>query len=218
MGQMCAPVRLEREMTAARQAGGATAIGVLLSVLGGGMLIVARIVRAGQSDWLVYVVGTGFLLVGLMMLFFGIKLALITRLPQTIVEVDRMPVRAGTPFQVTVRQPGPIRLESLRLNVMGEQLTRREVWRNGRRRTHKDRHLIHQSNVVDVRDLTIARGAESTSRGEAMVPAEVTLVDIEGDKTVTWRLEVWGRVRGWVNFGHPFKIDVVGGVHRAPRP
>ena len=37
-----------------------------------------------------------------------------------------------------------------------------------------------------------------------------SLVDIEGTKTVRWRLEVWGRVRGWVNFGHPFPLTVTG--------
>lgn len=206
-------IRLERETTVARQAGGALIIGLILAVLGGGMLWVALAdpSRVGPNDWLVYVVFGAFSVVGFVMLILGVKMWLMTRLPETIVEVDRTPVRAGEPFQVAVRQPGPIRLESLRVNVVGEQITRREVWRRGKWRTEKDRHLIHQVNVLDLRDLTIARGEEVARQGQATVPTEVTLVDIEGEATLTWKLEVWGRVRRWVDFGHPFLIEVSGG-------
>ena len=169
--------------------------------------------RAGPNEWLVYVVGGGFSLVGLVMVILGIKMFLATRLPETIVEVDRMPVRAGDPFQVTVRQPGPIRLKSFRLNLVGEQLTKREVWRHGQRRTDTDRRLIHQNNVLDLRDITILPGEEVVRQGETRVPADVSLADIEGEKHVVWRLEVWGRVGGWVDFGHPFVIEVLGNAN-----
>jgi hypothetical protein len=98
---------------------------------------------------------------------------------------------------------------SLRVNLVGEQITKRDVWRNGRRRTETDRRLIHQTNVLDLRDISIARGEELARQAEATVPANVTLADIEGRATVVWRLEVWGRVRGWVDFGHTFVISVV---------
>ena len=174
------------------------------------LLLQTDAVPDGPNDWLFYIVGGGFSLVGLVMVILGIKMFLATWLPETIVEVERMPVRAGEPFRVTVRQPGPIRLESLRLNLVGEQLTKREVWRKGKRRTETDRHLIHQDNVLDVKDITILPGEEVAHQRDATVPKEVTLLDIEGEKRVVWRLEVWGRVRGWVNFGHPFVIEVRG--------
>jgi hypothetical protein len=60
---------------------------------------------AGQNQWVIHVVGGSFLLVGLAMVMAGIKLFLATRLPETIVEVDTMPVQAGRPFLVTMRQP-----------------------------------------------------------------------------------------------------------------
>ena len=221
MTRMSARIRLEREAPAARQAGCATIIGLVLMVLGGGAIMLAIRTEAPgdeSSEWLFYVVGSGFLLVGLVMMILAIKMFVALRLPETIVEVDRLPVRAGKPFQVSVRQPGPIRLESLRLNLVGEQLTRREVWRNGRRRTDTDRRLIHQDNVLDLRDITILPGDEVARQGEATVPAAVSLADIEGQKRVVWRLEVWGRVRGWVDFGHPFVIEVSGQRPREEPP
>lgn len=210
--RVSATIRLERVAPAAGQAGRATTIGVFLTLLGGVPILVMRsgAPRAGANEWVLYVVAGSFSLVGLVMVILGIKMFLATRLPETIVEVDRMPVRAGEPFQVTVRQPGPIRLESLRLNLVGEQLTKRRVGRNRQRRTDTDRRLIHQNNVLDLRDITVLPGAEVARQGEATVPADVRLVDIEGEKQVVWRLEVWGRVRGWVDFGHPFVIEVLG--------
>jgi hypothetical protein len=217
---MSAPIRLERETPAARQAGCALVIGVFLAVLGGIVTMAMRSGEpsAGSNEWVVYAVGGGFLLVGLVLVIAGIKMALATRVPETIVEVDRKRIHAGDPFRVTVRQTGPIRLRSLRLNLVGEQLTRRDVWSGGKRRTDTDRRLIHQHNVVDVRELTILPGEELVRQGQATVPAEVTLADIEGDKRVVWRLEVWGRVRGWVDFAHSFVIEVSAHANRPQTP
>jgi hypothetical protein len=209
---MSARIRLERQTPAEGQAGCATTIGLLLAVLGGVIMFLMRSdePRAGQNEWLVYFVGGGFSLVGLIVAILGIKMFLATRVPETIVEVDRMPVRAGELFRVTVRQPGPVRLESLRVNLVGEQLTSREVWREGKRRTDIDRRVIHQDNILDVGNITILSGEEIAREGNATVPVVVTLAEIEGVKGVVWRLEVWGRVRGWADFGHPFVVQVSG--------
>ena len=209
---MSEPIRLEREMPVAGQAGCATAIGVFLTVVGSVITYGMRSNASdgGRNEWVIYAVGGGFALVGLVMVILGIKMFFMTRLPETIVEVDRMPVRKGETFQMTVRQPGPMRLESLRVNLVAEQITKRKVWRKGQRHTDTDRRLIHQDNILDVRDITIASGEVVTRQAGVTVPADVSLADIEGAKKVVWRLEVWGRVRGWVDFGHPFVIDVAG--------
>jgi hypothetical protein len=215
---MSAPIRLVRETPAAGQAGCATTIGVFLIALGLiiGLGMRSDAPRPATNEWLVYVVGGGFSLVGLIVVILGIKMFLATRVPETIVEVDKTPLSAGDTFQVTARQPGPVRLTSLRVNLVGEQLTRREVWRDGKRRIDTDRRIIHQANVLDLRDISIQHGEEVVRRGTAMVPADVRLADIEGEKQVVWRLEVWGQVRGWVDFGHPFVMDVVGDANPSP--
>ena len=215
---MTAPIRLDREAPAARQAGRATSIGVFLTLVGSVMIMLAmrsNAPRADANEWLVYVIAGGFSAVGVVVTILGIRMFLATRLPETIVEVDTTPVRAGNAFQVTVRQPGPIRLKSLRLNLVAEQLTTRDVWRNGRRRRETDRRLIHQDNVLDLGEISILAGEEIARGGEAKVPAEVNLAEVEGVKRVVWRLEVWGRVRGWMDLGHPFVIEVVGGKSRS---
>ena len=167
-------------------------------------------VSPASTDWLVYVVGGGFLVTGLVMLVLGVRMLAAARLPETIVELESMPVSAGTSVGVTLSQPGPLRLESLRLNLVAEQITTRFVWRRGRRERERDRRLIHQQNVIDVTEVAVAEGEEFARRAVLIMPSHVTLSDVEGDKTVVWRLEVWGRVRGGIDFGHPFVLDVRG--------
>jgi hypothetical protein len=92
---MSAPIRLEREMPAARQAGCATTIGVFLTVVGSVITFAMRsnAPPGGRNEWVLYAVGGGFALVGLLMVILGIKMLFATRWPETIVEVDKMPVR-----------------------------------------------------------------------------------------------------------------------------
>ena len=86
---MSAPIRLEREMPAARQAGCATAIGVVLAAVGSVMTFALRSnPPQGRNGWVLYAVGGGFAIVGLLMVILGIKMFVANRLPETIVEVD----------------------------------------------------------------------------------------------------------------------------------
>ena len=208
MTRMAEPIRLQREASVAGQAGCATAIGLFLSVLGLATLVGLRsgAQGTGRNEWVLYAVGGGFALVGLVMVVLGLKMFLMARVPETIVEVDRMPAHAGESFHVTVRQPGPIRLKSLRVNLVCEQTTTRQVWRRGKRETDRDRRLIHQTNVLDRGEAAAGPGEHVVGQATVTIPADVQLADIEGRKEVTWRLEVWGRVRGWTGFGHPYVI------------
>jgi hypothetical protein len=205
------PIRLERELSVSGQAGCATIIGIALLLVG--IAIVAAMQRgepgAGQNNWVIYVVGVSFSVIGLLVSVLGLKMFLMARVPVTIVEVDRMPVRPGETFQMTVRQPGPIRLKSLRVNLVCEQITTRPS--AGLSKTSRDRRIIHQSNVLDLQEAAAGPGEEVVRHAGVSVPPDVRLADVAGRKEVVWRLEVWGRVRGWADFGHPFVIQVADG-------
>lgn len=206
---MTGPIRLDRQASVGGQAGVATGVGIFL-VLIGVVTIIAK--RADESpptegEWVFYVVGVGFAVVGLLVAVLGIKTFLMLRIPQTILEVDRMPVGAGESFELTVRQPGPVRLASLRVNLVCEQTTRRPG--KGAARSDRDQRIIHQANVLDLRDAAVGSGEQVVRHVTVNVPAHVQLAEIEGRKELAWRLEVWGRVRGWANFGHPFDIEVL---------
>jgi hypothetical protein len=183
-------LRLERETSVGRQAGCASAIGIVLATISIAMVVLMRGGKAptGENAWLVYAVGGGFGLFGLLMLVLGTKMFLMTRIPETIVEVDKMPVHAGESFQLTIRQPGPIRLKSLRVNLVCEQITTRKVQRAGETKTKTDRRIIHQINVLDLKEASAGRGEQVIAHATVNVPADVRLADIEGRKEIAWRL------------------------------
>lgn len=204
-------IRLQRETSVAGQSGRAVIVGSVLSLVG----IVIVILKendhapAGPNEWVLYAVGYGFAFVGLLIAILGIKMFLMTRIPETIVEVDTMPVHAGQSLQVSVRQPGPIRLKSLRVNLVCEQITSRRTERASGPKTDRDRRIIHQSNVLNLGESVAGSGEQIVGSATVTVPADVQYVDIEGDRRIVWRLEVWGRVRGWADFEHPFVIQVL---------
>ena len=206
---MAEPIRLEREMSVSGQAGCAAVIGIALAVIGIGIVAAMQSNEpgTGQDNWVIYAVGVGFGVIGLLVAVLGLKMFLMARIPVTIVEVDRMPVRAGESFQMTARQPGPIRLKSLRVNLVCEQITTRPS--AGLSKTSRDRRIIHQTNVLDLQEATAGSGDEVVRHTTVNMPAAVQLADIAGRKEIVWRLEVWGRVRGWADFGHPFVIQVL---------
>lgn len=204
-------IRLQRETSVAGQSGRATVIGSVLALIGIVIVIVKKNDQApaGQNEWVLDAVGYGFAFVGLLIAILGIKMFLMTRIPETIVEVDTMPVHAGQSFQVSVRQPGPIRLKSLRVNVVCEQITSRRTGRASGRKIDRDRRIIHQSNVLNLGESVAGSGEQIVGSATVTVPADVQYVDVDGDRRIVWRLEVWGRVRGWADFGHPYVIEVL---------
>ena len=203
---MPGPIRLERQTPAAGQAGGAIGIGLALLVIGVVIVIFGPDDEpGGENAWVVYAVGFGFTVVGLVVAVLGLKMLLMSRTPETVLEVDRMPVLVGESFQLTVRQPGPVRLQSLRVNLICEQTTIHSV--AGGAKPQRDRRIVHQTNVLDVRDAAAGAGEHVIRHATVAIPATLPTTDRPGQ--IVWRLEVWGRVRGWVDFGHPFPIDVV---------
>ena len=207
---MPGPIRLERQTAAAGQAGGAIGIGLVLLLIG---LVIVLFgpddEPGGENAWVVYAVGFGFTVVGLVVTVLGVKMLLMSRIPETVLEVDRMPVRPGESFQVTVRQPGPVRLQSLRVNLICEQTTIRAV--AGGARPQRDRRIVDQTNVLDVRDAAADAGGYVIRQATVAIPVALPSAGIPGRKEIFWRLEVWGRVHGWVDFGHPFPIEVLTG-------
>ena len=81
------------------------------------------------EDGLMSVVGTGFGGIAALLLLAGFHQASALRTPETIVEIDRDAITAGTAITLHVRQPGNASFESLRVNLVGEEQRRaRNSW------------------------------------------------------------------------------------------
>jgi hypothetical protein len=208
-------VRLSRDGSAAAMAGCATMLGVLLIAIGAFPIYMTMKHDGPGEHALYFIVGGGFALVGLLLLYSGVMQQFARATPETIVTAD-VPFVRGRRASVTIEQPGPVSLISLRVNLVGE-----EKWatsRSGRSATsgmtRRDTswHTKHLGtfNVLSVNDVDV--GPEPlVAHGELDVPQDLEPSrERHGDdrRSVEWRLEVWGKVRGRADFMHPFVVIV----------
>ena len=81
---MAGPIRLERQASVGGQAGVATAIGILMVAIGVATIIAMRADESQptENEWVLYAVGLGFAVVGLLVAVLGLKTFLMLRIPQ----------------------------------------------------------------------------------------------------------------------------------------
>lgn len=140
-------------------------------------------------------------LLGLLLLYNGIHSLFASRTPPTALKLDATLLRRGQSTGVVIRQEGPVLLESLRANLVCERIVRR---------TGKSRTITHpcQANFFDSGPCEVARMDMREFRATAPVPADAEPSLISVGLIVSWRIEVWGKVRGNTDFMRPFDVEV----------
>jgi len=210
------PVRLVRETSRTRQRWTALGLGLLLVVVATLFGIAVQGEPGGiAANWLFYLVIVGFGLVGLFLLYCGLQQTLALGTPETIVEMESLCIEGGAVTKLCIRQEGPVSLASLRVSLVcieridgwvkqtGKDGQPREVRRDSERQ-------IFKQTILDERDIRIARGemweqiVEFTVEGKGKRRKRRT----KGIADKTWKIEVWGRVRWWPDFMHPFLVEV----------
>lgn len=140
-------------------------------------------------------------LLGGLLLFNGVHCLFAARTPPTTLQLSATPLRPGQSTGLVIRQEGPVLFESLRANLVCE----RSVRGPGKSRT-----VTHpcQANFFDSGPWEVPRMGSQEFRATVPVPpdAEPSLVSVE--LIVSWRIEVWGKVRGNADFMRPFDVEV----------
>jgi hypothetical protein len=145
-------------------------------------------------------------LLGALLLYSSIHALFGTRNPQVTITIGDNPVPRGRPVEVQVHQPGPVKLSSLRVNVVSEEVTIYYPRPSKRRRLSK---FPYQENHLDFGPAEIPRGETRTFSGTITIPPHVEVRSEEPNRTVSWRLEVWGKVEGGADFIHRFEVELV---------
>lgn len=107
----------------------------------------------------------------------------------------------GEAAHLEIVQQGPILLESLRVNLVCER---------SERKVGSSRQVTYpcQDNLFDSGPAEIPRLGEERFRFTMTVPSDAELSSNTGRVHVSWRLEVWGKVRGRADFMRPFDLEV----------
>ena len=141
-------------------------------------------------------------LLGVLLLFNGIHSLLASRTPPTTLTLGSCPVRRGESVSVTIRQEGPVALESLRASLICERIVRE---------TKKARIITypHQLNFFDSGSCEVGSLVPHDFPTSVTVPADGEPSIQYANLIVEWRIEVWGKVRGSADFMRPFIVEVI---------
>lgn len=205
-------VPLTRDTPWTRQIGCGALIALLLGGIGAAFLYATHHYY-GQWDWdhdgLVIIFGIAFGGVGALMALATLHQALAVRTPLTQAAIcPGELVRAGT-AQLRLRQPGPARLRSLHARLICEVRTRRESETTPGKSVYTTRYP-HQDRILSCDDAQEIRAGEQFERTASFqVPFDAPPSGEHANQSVVWRIEVWGTVRWWPDFMHPFTVSVV---------
>lgn len=208
-------VRLKREHPWGRAIGCSLIGGLLLMGLAGGILVLARrMPPEGENQWVPYVVLGAFGLCGVVLFLNGVHQWFASRVRETIVEIDQDPIPVGATVAMCVRQEGPVNLSSLRANL--RCVERKHEWHtrtdsDGKTETYKttNEKELFKLNILDEQPESIPAEEFWEKSLTFQIPTDgrpsLTSTDLE----IVWMIEVWGKVRRWPDFMHPFILKVV---------
>lgn len=149
-------------------------------------------------------------LLAILLLWSAIRQGLALTVPMTIVEVDKQPISPGDSLVICVKQPGPLHLKSLRLNLIGSQ---QNVQRDDRPGEIEQRRApsksVLQANILDAGRAWIRGSGYRQWTCSFEVPGDVTPSGRVDSVTTSWTLELWGVGNfGLIGFFYQFPIKV----------
>lgn len=199
--------RIERETPWKATAGCALGMGIVVGLIAG--VIIFMCLR--HDDYgLPLIVGSAFGLVALLLLYSGIHQLIASGVPETILELDDLPVTRGRSMHGLVIQDGPIDLKSIRANLLCLEITAKRYKRaKGGTETSYFTKVLSETNILDVGEISLSAGERLQWDLSLDIPRDHPATGkIATDKRIEWKLEVWGRVRARPDFMHPFVIHV----------
>jgi hypothetical protein len=167
--------------------------GVLL-VVGGGIIAAFIINPAGEGDmWVMPLVGGAFALVGLVMLYGGVRGARGMKIPPAEVFIEGGAVmKPGATVRLRVRQGGPMAIESLTVKACCERVYRRKVKPNSST-TVEDRDGLWEQVVLEVVNERVPAGGVLEREAAFTLPASARPTGpAKPDGRIEWRIQVWG--------------------------
>ncbi|MEW6338863.1 MAG: DUF3592 domain-containing protein [Acidobacteriota bacterium] len=194
-------VRLEADSDPASQSCGAAVITTaLLFVAGIAGYAAWSAWQDGTVAWLPWVFVLVFGGLGLLFLWISVVSAFASRIPRVIVEIDRRSLAPGESAQILVRQPGPVRMRSIALALVGEELTARP-------KSSPDVRVLHDEVVARCGPATA--GPTSPIELQTMLEVPEDAMPSSGaDPQVRWRLRVAGVPSVWPRYTLTFPIMV----------
>lgn len=216
------PIRLHRETPWGRAIGCSLTLGLLMFLIAGGAGYLVSRMPVGEKDaWIPYVFMGVFGLAGAVLFANGVHQLFASRVRETIVEIDLDQISLGSSVRICFRQEGPVTLNSLRANLRCIEL--RHEWNtrsasDGSTETYKSTKAkdLSTQNILDEAPGTIGVEEFWEKTVAFDIPRDCPASYKSDDLEHVWKIEVWGDVRRWPDFMHPYVIEVVNSTSTPP--
>ncbi len=182
----------------------------VLTLAGLGILAAFFVNPSGKGDmWVMPLVGGAFAAVGALLLYGGLRGARGLRIPATELYLETNgPLMPGTTTRLWICQPGPVDIESLRVQISCDRVYQRQV-RPDSSATVEDHETLWQETLLDVRNQHAADGARLEHEAVLSVPPDAQPSGpASPDGRIRWRLEVWGETGVLSAIYHAFDVSV----------
>jgi hypothetical protein len=204
-------VTLTRDTPWARQIGCGALIALVLGAVGGGILYGTHHYY-GYWNWdkdaASILFGSVFGGVGVIIALATLQQSLALRSPLTQVAICPGELARFETAQLRIRQPGPIRLRSLNARLVC-QISERKESQSERGKHYWTSRFPHQDRIFESGARDIAAGGQFEQTVSFAVPSDAQPSKETADLRIDWRIEVWGRVKWWPDFMHPFTVRVL---------
>ena len=203
-------VNLEPRMARGNRIASTWLLGLLLAAITGVLAWVLTLENGWEIRLGMAVAAVIIGLLAALLLWSGLQQTLALSIPHTIVEIERQPVTAGETIRLCVKQPGPVRLRSLRANLVGLQRTeQKRAFADGARQTRSPDSMLCHQNLLDAGGGRIPAGQCRQWITTFEVPGEAPASGKEKAVVTNWTIEVWGKACfGMIGFHYQFPIKL----------
>lgn len=188
-------------------------LGILLTLLGG-FFVYMTLTHTHQEplseSWGVLVIGGVFGLIGLILAYVAVHQSFASRVPESEVALDTLPVQRGETARLRVVQPGPVRLTSLTADFLCKITERKlkSVTKSGENPYYYEVSYPYQQRVPVCGPVSASAGGRIEHIVEFMLPEDAQPTGGSDAYRITWHIELWGCVVHWPDFMHPYTIPV----------
>lgn len=204
-------VTLVRDTPWTRQVGCGVLIALVLGAVGGAILYATHHYYGfwnWDKDAASIAFGAVFAGVGAIMALASIHQSLAARSPQTQVAIRPGELARFETAELRIRQPGPVRLRSLNARLVCEIAERKES-ETERGKHYWSSRFPYQERIFASGARDVAAGSQFEQTVSFALPSGAQPSKETENLRITWRIEVWGRVKWWPDFMHPFTVNVL---------
>ena len=172
---------------------------------------IAQSWMTGHGEWFQTLFMLPFVTVGIGLLAAFIREAMIAaRITPTEVEVETEPLSPGDHVRLSVRQPGPLRVDHLTADLVCEE---KITYRRGTD-TYHESHRVWEQRLLDTGPKQIDSDRPWEQTVNAQILADSPHSFRAPNNEIVWNVVIKGRVPRWPGFSYEFPLRVVSGQAR----